>query len=451
MEETVLYLIANAFRIYLSFYLLSIFYKEKKVSPNLIFLYGVVFFILNSYLYLRWNIPVVNTLDNILFLFCTAFLYVGKWQQYIFLPIAIVTLNGISETLAVYIPLIDIKTISDFHVGISSVISDFLFLIFIIIIKKIYKNKENLPFTYWCALFVIPILSLLEIYTLIYRLSIMPKQIILSLIILIVINISIFWLYDQLSGFILQQNHIRITEEQNKLFEVQIEALHQSERQLESLRSMRHDMKEHDNDILVYLEQNRVDDAIQYLKDCGADIVDYSSETISGNILIDGIISRKKREAEEKQIDFQMDIQIPTTNIIRENDMCAILFNLLDNAIEAQDILPASAHRFIHVTLKSKGSTWLICIKNSCNPKLKIAKDAIPCTTKKNPWQHGIGLKNVVACTQKYNGTYSFTAEDGVFTALLFVSAPVSIFEQLDKLMEQQESPDTETAANAAK
>ena len=118
--------------------------------------------------------------------------------------------------------------------------------------------------------------------------------------------------------------------------------------------------------------------------------------------MIDFILDYKKKEAEDKGIDFIINADAVYTNKIRNEDICIILANLLDNAIEA-----AREHkgpkRWIHVTIRKIGDLLLFKIQNSIG-HVPDRKGKFLRSTKENVGLHGIGLKNVRETVEKYYG-----------------------------------------------
>lgn len=439
-EQTIFYLVGNAFRIYLLLYFQSIFSSPKRKARYFHLIYFWIFFLVNSLIYLHFFNPVANILNNLLFLYGNCLFLNGKWQQNLFIPIGSFIVNALIEGVAALVPILNSSEILNSKAGISMVIVDLIFFAFILVVKKMMEHQQSLPIQYWLLLFTIPISSCFACGILVYDYTIAPIQLLVVYVALIVVNIAAFWLYDRLSAYYSTQNELRAAKEQLTLHHAQVSSHLKSEEKIDSIL---HDLNNHLDTLYSYLEQQNTASAQKYILTLKSDLHQVNQNKFCGNPCIDAILSLKKESAEQKGISFQAILQIPKESVIDDVDMSTILFNLLDNAIEAQEHVTDS-EKFIQLKMVLDSGLWMIRVRNSCNPSITIKKGTIPSSTKPAPYFHGYGIKNVIACAEKYDGTYTFTAEDGVFTALLFICTPVSFFEQL-------QSPDAETAANAVK
>ena len=186
----------------------------------------------------------------------------------------------------------------------------------------------------------------------------------------------------------LEQEKKRIVLSSNRMIQKQYEDLIENNKMIQSLR---HDFKNHMLVLQNLLQNNKIKEAENYLLSIGAPVCESSSSIWTGNLVIDFILDYKKKEAEEKGIDFIINADAVYTNKIRNEDICIILANLLDNAIEA-----AREHkgpkRWIHVTIRKIGDLLLFKIQNSIG-HVPDRKGKFLRSTKENVGLHGIGLK----------------------------------------------------------
>ena len=106
-------------------------------------------------------------------------------------------------------------------------------------------------------------------------------------------------------------------------------------------------------------------------------------------------------------------------NTIRNVDICTILVNLLDNAIEACEKIDNSEDRYIKLSISSLGGMVVIKVENSCSQFVFDDGQIVELkTTKNDSKSHGYGLKIVKAIANKYNGELEIRHDSKKFIAV---------------------------------
>ena len=186
---------------------------------------------------------------------------------------------------------------------------------------------------------------------------------------------------------------------------------------------LHHDMKNH----LLAIRQlskdnNRLSDYINTLMD---ELSGYECRVETGNTLLDGLIERKLRIADQNGIDLvvQLDFR-PCNSIIEDIDVCVIFGNLLDNAIEASKKLTDPEQRSILLKSHLSAEKLVITISNFYDGVLQIS-NGLPQTTKADQMHHGIGLTSVRQSVEKYGGILIFRTapEQRLIVAVLLPTA----------------------------
>lgn len=142
----------------------------------------------------------------------------------------------------------------------------------------------------------------------------------------------------------------------------------------------------------------------------------------AGLYLISHILEARKPEkrelaaAAEKQIRFQAEAEFPRHTGIRDADLCAVLGNLLDNALEAAEKVEAAEGRWVRLTMRGIHQMLVIRVENGFQEK-PVEERGEWKSTKTEGGLHGWGLKSARIAAEKYEGTVSTVCEQNVFRA----------------------------------
>ncbi|MCM1524695.1 MAG: GHKL domain-containing protein [Ruminococcus sp.] len=197
----------------------------------------------------------------------------------------------------------------------------------------------------------------------------------------------------------------------NHILKKQIEMqLRQYEKQLQlssDLRRFRHDYKNHLAAILALIENEYCRDAKDYINKITAS--EHSSRAVffTGNRLADIILSDKNEFCSEFAV-IEFDGYI--TDAIDNYDMCALLANALDNAIEACEKLKEKSR--IRIASQVRQGYFVMTMQNPTSLK---SADKPPRTAKSDPQNHGLGLISIEQTVKKYDGTMSIEVKNGIF------------------------------------
>lgn len=173
------------------------------------------------------------------------------------------------------------------------------------------------------------------------------------------------------------------------------------------IREIYHDLK---NYFLIYK-----DDLIS--EELRKKLSAYESYYMTGNELLDVIISDKLRKAYNNNIQVECKVDFQEGGFIEALDISTIFGNMLDNAIEACVKLPED-DRFIWINAGKKRQFMLIHVKNTTTNKVML--DNI-LTDKTNKYLHGYGIPNIKKAVNKYNGECSIVSKDNIFEMTIVI------------------------------
>jgi sensor histidine kinase YesM len=180
------------------------------------------------------------------------------------------------------------------------------------------------------------------------------------------------------------------------------------------LRTWRHEYNNNLTALRALIESNSLERALAYIDKIGSNTCRDVALLQTGNPVLDAVVSSKLLYARSQDIEVSIHAMYPKNNIFKDNDLCAICGNLLDNSIEACERMGESDQpRFISFSLLTKGKNLTISIVNSYEGEVK--RDGENYLTTKDERYHGIGMKFVGSITDKYQGHMLSEYNDGVF------------------------------------
>ena len=219
----------------------------------------------------------------------------------------------------------------------------------------------------------------------------------------------IFILLEYLLQRIMKREEDKTIIYQNKLMKQQMDEI---ENIYMTMRGWRHDYHNHLQSLKGYLSLNKVEQMKDYLNELETDLDSIDTLYHSGNLQLDSILNAKLAIAEKGQIRIHCDASIPPQLHVSDLDLCVILGNLLDNAIESCRKIKDPDERFIRVYIGILKKQLYISITNATSETVKQRTDHY-FTTKRG--DHGHGLKRVDQVVKKYDGYLNRQNEPGVF------------------------------------
>lgn len=182
-----------------------------------------------------------------------------------------------------------------------------------------------------------------------------------------------------------------------------------------------HDFHNHIGALRQLLSHERYREAVQYLDALQEPVRGLADTVWTGDGTLDYLINSKAAAAETDGIDFQIQVEFPRHTNIRSADLCAILGNLLDNALEAARQVPEDKARFVSLAVRRIHQMLVIRVENSYSAA-PIQENGELKTTKAAGGLHGWGLKSAQTAADKYDGMVQTTCADGVFRAVATLS-----------------------------
>ncbi|HIX33319.1 MAG TPA: GHKL domain-containing protein [Candidatus Gemmiger avium] len=184
------------------------------------------------------------------------------------------------------------------------------------------------------------------------------------------------------------------------------------------IRGWRHDYRNHIQVMKALAANGDLDGLKAYLDELDTDLNTVDTVIKTGNAMADAILNSKISLARSRNIPVQADAHIPVQLRMSELDLCVILGNLFDNAIEASLALPED-QRMIRVYMDMKGTQLYISFTNFTASRKQARVGRLFPTTKGEG--HGFGLVRIDQIIDRLDGYLSRNSEDGAFTTEILI------------------------------
>ena len=207
----------------------------------------------------------------------------------------------------------------------------------------------------------------------------------------------------------------RIAAYQRQLIETHYQEVENMYRQM---RGWRHDYRNHIQTMKVLASSGDLEGIRSYLDRLDTDLGTVDLAVKTGNAMADAILNSKRSLAKSRDIPVQVDAHIPVKLKMSELDLCCIIGNLFDNAIEASLALPPE-ERLIRVYMDMKGTQLYLSFTNFTAGGKREKQGGRFLTTKGEG--HGFGLVRIDAIVERLEGYLSRNSEDGAFTTEILI------------------------------
>lgn len=216
----------------------------------------------------------------------------------------------------------------------------------------------------------------------------------------------------------------RLAAYQRELIEIHYAEVENMYRQM---RGWRHDYRSHIQLLKAHAAQGDWEAVAAYLDELETDLAAVDTVVKTGNAMADAILNSKISLARSKQIEVRADASIPVELALSELDLCIILGNLFDNAIEASLVLPREK-RLIRVYLDMKGTQLYISFTNFTAEGKRSKSGGRFRSTKGEG--HGFGLVRIDTIVERLGGWLSRNSEDGAFTTEILLPQAIRLAEE---------------------
>lgn len=225
------------------------------------------------------------------------------------------------------------------------------------------------------------------------------------------INMLTYYLFYAIGKATKENLALRTTQHRIELEQEKYEA---NRVNYDELRTLRHELKNYTFYAKALLDARKYGELSAFLEENMISQSPILNSYDCGNYIVDVIINHEMNVAREKGVTLVPDVLVPHELPFGVEDVCSLLSNLLDNAIEAAADSGCREPR-VSLTIRPKQAYLFIHQENSVSASVPTDQLLSLKTTKKNRELHGFGTKIIRRVVDKYSGSIKYAMKDGCF------------------------------------
>ncbi len=435
--KILIYAIMNLLSLYALYSGISTFLK-RKVETNFFIrnIPFVVYFLFGSVTYL-WNKSIyINIICFIILGLILAQAFEGTLNSKLYFAFISTTIRVILELL------VGVICTNLFNVGLESAFSsDVLNIVivasvevtYLIIVKIInfcklkIKISEELSFTNSLQILVIPICSIIILYSFIESAIIanyINTSTALSAILMVFINVFFFYLFDKIQCIEKIKYDNELLKNQSAYYVKLEENINNS---YNKIIVVKHDLKNQ----LLYLKSKSKENTEEALEEINSkidlligDCLSEEFKDYTKNPKLNRLLNYKCSSINKDKISIEIKSNISEHADIDESSLYIILGNAIDNAIENFNS-EKSTEKKLKILVVNDKNNLIIKVTNPYNKNL-IFKNDLPITDKSDKLIHGIGIKSIKKIVEDKNGHFMISTDNNIF------SLEIILFDELN-------------------
>ncbi len=180
--------------------------------------------------------------------------------------------------------------------------------------------------------------------------------------------------------------------------------------------ALRHDLNNQLTALRLLYEKKDMEGLGRRLGALGQELDRLRLPSFSDHFTVNALLQNAASRAAQAGVRFQARAPLPAELPVDEGDLCSLLLNLLDNALEAAGQVEDAAKRFVSVSLQVNQGFLAVSCSNSYAGGLLLDEKGWPQTTKEDRNSHGFGLKQMESVARKYGSKLELSYDGKVFT-----------------------------------
>ncbi|WP_058309144.1 sensor histidine kinase [Gracilibacillus massiliensis] len=393
--------IALVMVVQVNFYFNSVFGKENSKSRK--WIYWIVFFSID-FVYLTVSLsPIWSSLLALAVIFCLSLGYETDFRLRVMFSILYTVLLTLMNTFCVFLidssasVTVDVSNLSKEMEQLLFLISCIAMFVVVLIIGYVTKGRRyTLNYRYYLLFLSVPIISIYQVTVL---LTYGEKNIhyFVPVFGFIILNVLVVYVLDTVfARYQLQHENAQL----QKQMDYQEANYEKTVHSFTKIKSIIHDTNQQFLYVAECIDRNKIDEANEHISITLNKIEEAYHKINTGNLVIDALVTNALNIGQANGIRMDTELNMfDRVFPIERYDLCVVLGNMLDNAIEASKRVKIADDRHISVHIRSSETAIFIRIRNHTDREVTDLH-----SRKNNADYHGFGLMNIKRICEKYGG-----------------------------------------------
>lgn len=285
---------------------------------------------------------------------------------------------------------------------------------------KIYRDRGKLKkfsiSVYWCGILIIMGLAIDSYYIngKIYMDMSMTLLLLFTLCAIIIVCIYVMRSIDLYDDFAISYSRLEFL---NSQINIQKEHYNALRGQINEVREMKHDIHHFIGVMRRLVDDGELDKLKIFLSEYGEKIKKEDLPIFCENVVANSIIGYYYLQAKKYGINFESRCNFESEIPISDSDICIILGNALENAIDACRQMDNTQMRFVSAQAGKIKNQRLLMVKNSYSGRIEVRDGQF--ITSKASKSHGFGIRNIEKVIESYGGFVKIEYDEKEFTLML--------------------------------
>ena len=184
----------------------------------------------------------------------------------------------------------------------------------------------------------------------------------------------------------------------------------------EETKKQRHELRHHILALEEMLSQDQYERAADYVRSLRESVSSLPSGTYSDNLVINAVAGHYLNLAKAEGVKVDADIKTESSIPMKDEDLCVLLTNILENALEACRAMKNQPDRFILLKISANSEHLALTCENSTDARTAIQENDALSSSKSDAQNHGYGIPAIRRIVEKYYGMLKLSNHEGCFT-----------------------------------